>query len=191
MRMDRPAAAMLAVACALGIAWLSRVQVLRAEPDRALLRLSWRVLGARIEECRPRTAEELEALAPHMRTPETCVGRNADYALHVEIDGAIAVADTLSPAGVRGDRPVYVLEDISVAPGSHDVRVGFAALVPGETPDQEAEEAEEPRAELEGREDARRDLEWSGTVTVGPGEIALITMDPSGSALVLGGPQPR
>jgi hypothetical protein len=120
----------LAVGFACGVAWLSSAPTTYATAEDATLRLSWRAPGVRLEECRRRTAEELEALAPHMRTPEVCSGRFADYSLHVDLDGASAIRDTVRPGGARGDRPLYVYRDLAVRPGPHAVEVQFTALVP-------------------------------------------------------------
>lgn len=155
----------LAAATVLGIAGLSRVPTAQAYSDQAIIRLSWRALGVRLEECRRLTEEELEALAPHMRTPESCTGRNADYELRVTLAGAAVVTDTMRPSGLRTDRPVYVLRDLQVAPGAHDVTVSFSALVPpdGSPP---------------------LPLRYEGELTLAAAEIALITLDAAGTALV-------
>ena len=158
----------LACAATLGIASLSRVPATHVGADQAMLRLSWRIFGARVEECRPRSAEELEALAPHMRTAEVCTGGNADYELRVEVDGAEVTRDTLHAGGARGDRPVYVLRDLPVAPGPHDAAVTFRALVP---------EGYDPG-------DQPTQLVFDGHVDLAPREIALITLDSAGTSLV-------
>jgi hypothetical protein len=160
----------LAVASAalVGVSWLSRVPMAGAQPDEAILRLSWRTLGFRIEQCRSRTDEELAALAPHMRTPEVCTGRGADYELRVTVDGAEMVRDTVIPAGARGDRPVYVFRDLLLGPGQYRVGIDFAALVPPTY-----ESANEAVA-----------LAWEGDVQLSPREIGLITLDASGRNLV-------
>lgn len=160
----------LAVACAVGIAWLSRVPTAHAEADEALLRLSWRVLGVRAEECRRRTEEELADLAPHMRTPEVCTGGIVDYELRVEVDDRPVVRDTLHPGGARRDRPLYVFRDLPIAPGRHEVEVTLRALVP-EGFDRDVDQ---PLA-----------YEWEGEVRADPAAITLITLDESGARLVL------
>lgn len=157
----------LAVVGTVAIAWLGRVPTAQAHPEEALIRLSWRLRGARVEECRARTPEELEALAPHMRTPEVCVGVNAAYELSVELDGREVVRDTVRPAGVRSDRPVYVFRDLPVPPGSHRVEVEFEALLP------DGFEGGGAAAAFELEED----------IEVGPAEIALITLDVAGTRL--------
>jgi hypothetical protein len=154
-------ALVVAVGLALVVGYLSRIPTSYAGENDALLRLSWRVLGTMVEECRTRTPEELEALAPHMRTPRVCTGLGADYELTVRLDGADVVRDTLRPAGARRDRPVYVFREIEVEPGTHRVVVGFRALVPS------------------GFESTGRTLEyaWEGDVRVAPAEIALLTIE--------------
>jgi hypothetical protein len=159
----------LVVSCvaAVTIAGLSRLPVSSPEGSQPLVRLSWRILGVRAEECRPRTEEELAALAAHMRTPEVCTGGVVDYALTVSIDGVVLITDTVRPAGARRDRPVYVFRDLPVSPGTHRVEVEFAALVP-------------PTFEIE---EQRVEYEWEGDVVLQEAEIALITLDSSGDAL--------
>src|SRR5690606_15072501 len=91
----------------------------------AVLRLSWRVRGIRIQECRTLTPEELDALPPHMRRPEVCEGRIAPYRLRVRVDCRV-LADTLvHAAGAREDRPVYVFREFRVVPGVHRVDLRF------------------------------------------------------------------
>jgi hypothetical protein len=161
----------LALAIALVIAWLSQAPTTYARADDALLRLSWRVDGLRIEECRERTAEELEALAPHMRTPEVCVGGGADYELLVELDGAGVVHDTIRAGGARGDRPIYVYRDLDLSPGRYALRVAFGALLPD-------------GFAVDG---ARVTHAFDGQVDVAPTEVVLITLDPVTSDLVQAG----
>jgi hypothetical protein len=157
------------VAAALTIATLSRVPTVHANEGEAMLRLSWRLRGARIEQCRQRTPEELEALAPHMRSPEVCVGANASYELNVKLDGREVVRDTVHPGGVRADRPVYVFQELRVSPGTHLVEVKLAAILP---------EAFDPGGAVVGLALAER-------VRIGPAEIALVTLDSEGTRLVV------
>jgi len=159
----------LAGALLVGIGGLSRVPMSGAQEDEAVLRLSWRTLGLRVEECRRRTEEELAALAEHMRTPEVCVGRGADYELRMTVDGAEVVRDTIAPSGARRDRPVYVFEDLALGPGRYRVDVEFVALVP-------------PGYDVR---DAQTRYSWEGEVRLEPREIGLITLGPSGKAFVL------
>lgn len=159
----------VSVALVAGVAALSRVPVTFSTPDQAHLRLSWGISGVPLRACRPLSPEELERLPPHMRNPKACIGRIAPYALDVRVDGRPALADTVRPGGVHGDRPVYVLADLPVAPGPHQVVVGFRALLPEGAPIPEGPDS----------------LGWKGTVTMGPREVALVTLDEDEGRLVL------
>lgn len=138
--------------------------------DEAVIRLSWRTAPVRIEECRTLTEEELSRIAPHMRRPEECTGGFADYELRLEVEGAVVQVDTLQPSGLRQDRPVYVFSDHLVAPGTYEVAVTFSALVPADMVEGEAP------------------LHWDGMFALEPGEIGLLTLDPTGSRLQRGTP---
>ncbi|MEJ2204013.1 MAG: hypothetical protein P8170_07875, partial [Gemmatimonadota bacterium] len=118
MKTRRLATAILAGGLSVvAISAASRLPVSFGGDHDALLRLSWRVDGISMEECRTLTEEELANLPTHMRNPKACIGRIAPYRLQVGIDGALVVSDTVYPAGARGDRPVFVLRDVPVDPG--------------------------------------------------------------------------
>lgn len=142
-----------------------------ASSDQAVIRLSWRTAPVRVEECRTLTEEELSRMAPHMRRPQECTGGFADYELRLEVQGDVVQVDTLQPAGLRQDRPVYVFSDRLVDPGSYEVSVTFSALVPTNM--------------VEG---AGAPLHWDGVLALEPGEIGLLTLDPTGSRLQRGTP---
>lgn len=163
-------AALLAVVFTLATAWMSRAPVTFTDDDRVLLRLSWRMAGFEVESCRTRSAEELEALPVHMRTAEECVGAVAPYLLRAEVDGRVAVLDTVVAPGARSDRPISVLRDIPLAPGRYEVTVSFDAILPGgaEVPD-----------------DAAVSLAWAGTLELAPREVGLVTLAPGNGALEL------
>jgi hypothetical protein len=124
--------------------------------DTALVRLSWRAVGQRVDECRKPTAEELAALPPHMRQQEICEARLTPFLLAVSIDGASAFEGRILPSGARQDRPTYVLQEFPVAPGEHRVEVSFVQDLPRDaaTPEHLAE-----------------------TVTLAPREVLLVTRD--------------
>lgn len=147
-----------------GIAWLSALEVNNGDGG-ALLRLSWRTQPIRVEQCRTLSDDELAALPAHMRRAEECTGGFVDYELTVAVDGALVLADTVAPSGVRRDRPIYVLRDHRLTPGPADVAVSFRALVP------------------DGYEDPERPIlrEWSGSLELVPGQIALLTLDRAGA----------
>jgi len=91
----------------------------------SIVRLSWRLRGEKTESCRQRTAEELAALPAHMRTPAICDVTLVSYRLVVQLDDERPDTSGVVPGGARGDRPVFVMRDIIVAPGPHRVRITF------------------------------------------------------------------
>ena len=99
------------------VAWLSRLPMHFDSEHEALVRLSWRVDGISVEECRQLSPEELANLPVHMRNPEACIGRIAPYRLQVALNGTLLLNDTIHPGGARGDRPIYVLSGFPVDPG--------------------------------------------------------------------------
>lgn len=92
----------------------------------ALLRVSWSARPERIEVCRTLSAEELAQRPEHMRQREECDGRFATYALRVEVDGRLAGDGVAHGAGLRRDRPLYLLREFDLPPGRHEVKVTFA-----------------------------------------------------------------
>ena len=150
----------------LSIAGLSQLRVTTHEGG-AIVRLSWRTEAINVEVCRTLSAEELARVPAHMRRPEECTGRRVDYLVELDIDGTVALADTVSPAGARRDRPVYVFHDEAVDTGTHDVRVVFTALVPDD---------------YDSATPVRR--EWTGSMALADGQIGLVTLDAEGIRLM-------
>lgn len=93
--------------------------------DSARLRLSWSARPERIEVCRTLSAEELARREEHMRQRVECDGRSATYTLGVEADGRRIEEAVVRGAGLRHDRPIYLLRDFELSPGTHRVRVTF------------------------------------------------------------------
>lgn len=151
-------------------------------PDEATasLRLSWRLRAERVQECRVLSEAEQEALPAHMRRERICEGRVAEYRLRVELDGRVVADRVVRPAGARGDRPLYVLEEYRLAPGRHDLSVWFDRSQPLA----EAVEIEvtEDRA---GRPAAPDSLRLDAAVTLASGDVALVTYDLATQSLVL------
>jgi hypothetical protein len=134
MKAARLLAVIVAVVATVLVAWLSRLPMHFDSEHEALVRLSWRVDGISVEECRQYSPQELANLPVHMRNPEACIGRIAPYRLQVGLNGTLLVNDTIHPGGARGDRPIYVLSDLPVDPGEHRIQVRFdPILLPGTT----------------------------------------------------------
>lgn len=91
--------------------------------DSARLRLSLSARPERIEVCRTLSAAELAERAEHMRQRVECDGRFATYSLGIEADGRRIEETVVRGAGLRNDRPMYVLRDFALSPGTHRIRV--------------------------------------------------------------------
>lgn len=188
----------LAVAVTLAVAALSRVSYAPPGSEDALLRLSWRVRGERVEECRHPTGEELEALPVHMRRAEVCEGRVLPYHLHVELDGRTIMDDTVRAAGAREDRPIYVYHEVPVGPGVREISVRFVQAERGASgvtgPGTGGAEVDGPAgvsgmAGANGMAGAAQHitparLELSASVDLLPGDVVLVTYDPDRRELV-------
>jgi hypothetical protein len=90
------------------------------------LRLSWSARPQRIEVCRTLSPEELAQREEHMRQRVECTGRFATYALRVDADDATLHESIVHGGGLRHDRPIDLLREITVTPGAHRLRVRFA-----------------------------------------------------------------
>ncbi len=95
-------------------------------PQEAYLRLALRTTEARVEICRDRTAEELEALPAHMRQPRVCDRHAVPYRLLVRLDGDTVLDRVLESRGARSDRPLVFDHQLAVDPGAATLAVTFA-----------------------------------------------------------------
>lgn len=146
-----------------GIGWASRAPYDAPGASAALLRLSWRMPVPDARVCRARTPAELEALPAHMRTPDVCENVSLRYRLEIAVDDRPARVVSLHTAGARGDRPLFVLDETTLAPGRHRVRV---RLTPAGAREREL-------------------LRFDGEVEAVPGGILLLTLDEASGGLVL------
>jgi hypothetical protein len=154
------AGAALALVLTAAIVGLSRVPYQPPGGELATIRLSWRTPAEFREECREPTTEELERLPVHMRRQIICEGYTVPYRLRAELDGAPILDELVRPAGVRQDRPVYLMREIVLEPGEHTIKVSWAS----EPPPANGDEGWPP-------------LEIDVELSLGAGEIALITYD--------------
>ena len=117
MTLARILAAGIATAAGLALlAYASAVPLEYHVQDAARLRLSWSARPERIEVCRQLSAEEQARREEHMRQRVECEGGFATYALRVEVDGRAIGETVIHGAGLRHDRPLYLLRDYPVAP---------------------------------------------------------------------------
>jgi hypothetical protein len=159
----------------------------------AMLRLSWSARPERIETCRTLSAEEVEREEEHMRQRVECTGTFASYTLRVESDQRLVSESVVHGAGLRRDRPMYLLREWPVSSGAHRVRVSLARR---EQPqDRRTTERREHRsesdtgifagrAEREEEERSRRRraaipslLVLDTTLVFEPGRVVLVTLN--------------
>jgi len=124
-------------------------------PREAILRLSWRSNG---QEIRIPLQQEPN-LPTHMRLPQEQAYKvqMRSYVLRVAVDGRRLIEKRVEPAGLRHDRPLSVFEELSVAPGPHQLEVEFA-------PEDLPEKSDGCRVQLEFR----------------PGKVRLVTLQDEG-----------
>jgi hypothetical protein len=152
----------------------SRAPVTVRDSDDAVLRLAWSARPERIEDCRPRSAEELAALPPHMRQPLVCEGVAAQYRLMVRRGGALVADQVVRGGGLRHDRRLYVFREIALPPGEIAIDVRFERVDPATPPAAVAPSASTvpPRLSFEQR------------LRVRPREVILVTYEPQRRTLV-------
>ncbi len=147
------------------LAAASHVALSPPEAGGGLLRLQWRLTSQRERIRVERTPEEVAKLPAHMRAPIEIRDEPVRYRLRMDLDGARRIDMPVRARGLREDGPMYVAEDLPMPGGTHQVRVAF--------------EPEDPA-----RRSAVR-LEYEGTITVRPGAVTLIHLDPISHALAV------
>jgi hypothetical protein len=181
--LQRIAGTACGAAAAFALAAASTAPVTVHESGDAVLRLAWSARPERIEDCRPRSAEELAALPPHMRQPLVCEGVAAQYRLTVRRGGAVVADQIVRGGGLRHDRRLYVFHEIALPPGEIAVEVRFDRIDP-DTPNRSAGSAPStatvpPHLSLERRLSFR------------PREVVLVTYDAQRRTLVAVGGSSR
>ena len=155
-------------ALVLAIAALSQAPYTPPGSSDAMLRFSWRMNVKAEETCRPRTQAELDGLPVHMRTPEVCTVDSASYAIVLRIDALAPDTIHLIRGGLKGDCPLFVLEDRTLSPGEHHVRVKLVRVA---------------------RSGVKVLASFDTTLEAAPGTIQLITLDHNGDRLVARSPR--
>lgn len=195
-----PLGGVTALAATLALAALSRAPYHPYRSADAMLRLAWSARPERIEQCRRQSDEELAQLPAHMRLRVVCEGTSARYRLEVLRDGKLVVDDTVRGGGVRHDRPLYLLRELRLPPGSSRLEIRFSRIdhpslvgdTTAVTPGFDSVGALPPgreRREEEERERRRREvvparLVFASTVRLGPREVLLVTYNPARRALI-------
>ena len=184
-----------------GLARGSAAWVPAPNASSAAVRLSWSARSQRIEACRTLTAKELAEREEHMRQRVECEGRFATYGLTVDVDGRLLHESIVRGGGLRHDRPLHVLRELTVPPGTHRLGVRFVIRdtvkidstgtlgLPSQGADTGlfAGRAQREVTERERRERAAipATLVLDTTLTFDRGQVVVITYDPAITALRL------
>ena len=136
-----------------------------------------------------------------MRQRVECEGSFATYTLRVETDRRLVTESVIRGAGLRHDRPMYLLRELALSSGVHHVRIEFArrerkdndATAAGPTGGAESDTGLfAGRAEREAIERMRRRraaipprLVLDTVLTFAPDHVIVVTFDRDRRALVV------
>jgi hypothetical protein len=116
-------ATIVTVGSALALALVSAAPFrVNARPD-ARLRIAFSARPERIETCRTPSTEELASLPAHMRQGVVCEGTTASYRLEVRHDDSLVASASLRGGGLRHDRRLYALRELSLPSGRSTIDV--------------------------------------------------------------------
>ena len=99
----------------------SRPAYTHFDPQNAQVKLSFSHAGARKEECRRLTQEELNELPPNMRQPTDCPRERVSLVVDIQMNGERLYRASLPPSGLWGDGASTVYQRFAVQPGQHQV----------------------------------------------------------------------
>lgn len=89
------------------------------EPELGVVRLSFSHAGDTKTECRRRTQEQLNELAPNMRTTMDCPRERVALLVELELNGEQIYRASLPPSGLAGDGASTVYQEFPVPAGRH------------------------------------------------------------------------
>jgi len=183
--MSRPVRLTVGVIVALlvtvAIGALTRVPYSVGNRDLAAVRLTWRMAGQAIEDCRTLSEEELAEVPAHMRQAEVCESYVPPYRLRVQVDGETIEDILVLAGGAREDRPIFVYSELRVAPGPHELSVVFAQ----EAQVAQADGSGQAAPDGNGTGAPAERLELHETIDLAPGQVALVTYSREARTLVL------
>ena len=95
------------------------------DPQEALVSVSFSHAGQRIGECRTRTQEELNKLAPNMRKPSECPRERHPMYVELRAGDQLVFAQTLLPSGLWSDGKSNIYQRTKVAAGDYVIFIGM------------------------------------------------------------------
>jgi hypothetical protein len=97
--------------------------VRQLEEGMAVVTLAFGHAGQPVRDCRMRTPEELEALAPNMRAPMDCPRERSTLRIELIMDGKLIHNLVAPPPGAYKDQGVDIYENVTVPIGNHTFTV--------------------------------------------------------------------
>src|SRR5690606_13105715 len=85
--------------------------------ESGIVRLSWRLTGQVVSDCKPIDEELMKNTPAHMRRAEVCVQKPIDYELTVFLNGEEKIREIAKAGGFHSDRPIYVTHDLYIPEG--------------------------------------------------------------------------
>ena len=157
-------------------------------PTQGMMRLAWRMAGEKVKLCRKYTQEELDKMLVHMRRPEFCREHLLSYRLRVALDGTDRVSGVFVPPGAKSDRPLFIQEEILLAPGRYQLMVEFLPQIE----DVNWEEmfgglSEDEKIKLQTSLDGVARIRYQGPVNIQAGRIVLVDLDERDRTIVVQG----
>jgi hypothetical protein len=144
---------LVAVGAALGLAAATTTSRRPHGSGEARLRVAFSARPERIERCRRVDERELANLPAHMRQSVACEGFVARYRLEVRRDDSLVASALVRGGGLRHDRQLYVLRELSLPSGRRTIDIRLTridAATPGHGAEHEDDEHHDDR-------DARHD----------------------------------
>ena len=161
-------ASRLAAGAALLTLLLVVTHVTASDPtEGSILRIALRTTAGTMQDCHKLTQQELDALPMHMRRPEVCETRAVPYRLEVRAGERALLDRTFTAAGIHGDRPLTVDQELAVAPGTHDVTIRFTPAL---------------AEQHDGDKTAPPAFAFEGPIEFTDGRIRIATLNPAGTA---------
>jgi ferredoxin len=95
--------------------------------NKSILRLSWRLIGQKIEFCKQNSATNKPK---HMQNPKgLCEITNVNYKLKLSINNKEIINKVYSGDGIKGDGAIFVSKDMKINPGISKIKINFNPTV--------------------------------------------------------------
>jgi len=92
-------------------------------PGDAQILVSFSHAGARAQDCRPLTPEEIAALAANMRRTTECQRARVPLLFQLDIDGTTHIDALLPPSGIASDGTSTAYARMAIPSGPHRIAV--------------------------------------------------------------------